>query len=136
MLRVTSRRITNRRSEVMVRTHVSKVLKDAQPGDTVKVGGWVRTRRDSKQGFSFVELNDGSCFSSIQVVVDSDTPGYDCIKDVTTGSCVSVNGEVKDSPGKGQRVELHATELILHGTAESDTYPLQKKRHSSPSSTN
>ena len=130
MLRVTSRRITNRRSEVMVRTHVSKVLKDAQPGDTVKVGGWVRTRRDSKQGFSFVELNDGSCFSSIQVVVDSDTPGYDCIKDVTTGSCVSVHGEVKDSPGKGQRVELHATELFLHGTAESDTYPLQKKRHS------
>ncbi|MFT5095163.1 MAG: asparaginyl-tRNA synthetase, partial [Porticoccaceae bacterium] len=130
MLRITSRRINNRRSEFMVRTHVAKVLKDAQPGETVKVGGWVRTRRDSKQSFSFVELNDGSCFSSIQIVVDADTPGYDCIKDVTTGSCISVTGEVKDSLGKGQRVELHAQDLVLHGTADGKTYPLQKKGHS------
>jgi asparaginyl-tRNA synthetase len=114
----------------MVRTRIARVLSESQPGETVNVRGWVRTRRDSKQGFSFVELNDGSSFKGLQIVIDADVAGYDAIKDVTTGSSVCITGEVKESPGKGQRVELQATELRLLGTAPAETYPLQKKGHS------
>jgi asparaginyl-tRNA synthetase len=114
----------------MVRTRIAQVLSDSQPGEVVNVRGWVRTRRDSKQGFSFVELNDGSCFKGLQIVIDADVAGYDAIKDVTTGASVCITGEVKESPGKGQRVELQATELRLLGAAPADTYPLQKKGHS------
>lgn len=114
----------------MVRTRIARVLSESQPGETVNVRGWVRTRRDSKHGFSFVELNDGSSFKGLQIVIDADVAGYDAIKDVTTGSSVCITGEVKESPGKGQRVELQATELRLLGTAPADSYPLQKKGHS------
>jgi len=115
----------------MTRTHIAKVLKSAQADQEIEVRGWVRTRRDSKQAFSFIELNDGSCFSSVQVVVDADVPGYaETIKQVTTGSSIAVTGIVQDSPGKGQRVEIHAKTLKLLGTADVETYPLQKKRHS------
>jgi len=114
----------------MVRTRIAHVLSNSQAGEVVNVRGWVRTRRDSKQGFSFVEVNDGSSFNGLQIVIDADVAGYDAIKDVTTGSSVCITGEVKDSPGKGQRVELQATELRLLGTAPADSYPLQKKGHS------
>jgi asparaginyl-tRNA synthetase len=114
----------------MVRIRIAQVLSDSQPGETVNVRGWVRTRRDSKQGFSFVELNDGSSFKGLQIVIDADVAGYDAIKDVTTGASVCITGEVKESPGQGQRVELQATELRLLGTAPADSYPLQKKGHS------
>jgi asparaginyl-tRNA synthetase len=114
----------------MIRTRIAKVLADGQPGETVNIRGWVRTRRDSKQGFSFIEVNDGSSFSGLQAVIDSDADGFDAIKDVTTGASVSITGELKESPGKGQRVELQGKELRLLGTADAETYPLQKKRHS------
>lgn len=68
---------------------------------------------------------------NLQIVVDADVPGYeDSIKDVTTGASVAIEGELKDSPGKGQRVELQATSLRVLGTADPETFPLQKKRHS------
>ena len=115
----------------MQRTRVAEVLGSVQPGNQVDVRGWVRTRRDSKQGFSFVELNDGSCMANLQIVVDADVPGYaETIKNVTTGCSVAVTGEVKESPGKGQRVELQARTLAVLGTADAEGYPLQKKRHS------
>lgn len=114
----------------MARTRIAQVLQDGEPGSEVKIGGWVRTRRDSKQGFSFIEVNDGSSLSGLQVVIDGDVPGYDQVKDITTGASVLVWGELKESPGKGQRVELQATKLELIGLADADTYPLQKKRHS------
>lgn len=115
----------------MTRTKIAHALKDGQPGQTIDVRGWVRTRRDSKQGFSFIELNDGSCLANLQIVVDASAPGYgESIKDVTTGASVAVVGELKESPGKGQRVELHAQELRILGTADAQDYPLQKKRHS------
>ena len=110
---------------------IKHLLKQGQPGEKTQVRGWVRTRRDSKQGFSFVELNDGSCMKNLQVVIDSTVPGYhETIKHVSTGSSISVNGELKESPGKGQRIELHASALQLLGTADPETFPLQKKRHS------
>jgi len=113
------------------RERITKLLVIGQPGTTVDVAGWVRTRRDSKQGFSFIELNDGSCMANLQIVVDGSVPGYaDTIKQVTTGSSVRVVGELKESPGAKQRVELHASSLELLGTADPETFPLQKKRHS------
>lgn len=112
-------------------TRVATIFKDGQAGQVVETAGWVRTRRDSKNGFSFVELNDGSCMSGLQIVVDSDVPGYEeTIKSVTTGASIRVSGELKDSPGKGQSIEMQCKTLELLGTADPETFPLQKKRHS------
>jgi asparaginyl-tRNA synthetase len=110
---------------------IADLLKNASPGDAAEIRGWVRTRRDSKGGFSFVEVNDGSCFASLQAVVPAEVPGYEeKIKDVTTGSSVVISGKLVESPGKGQRLELQADSLRLVGTADAEAYPLQKKRHS------
>ena len=115
----------------MNRTRIKHVLQHGQPGEQVDVRGWVRTRRDSKDQFSFVELNDGSAMANLQVVVDSSVPGYaETIKQVTTGASVAVTGTLKESPGKGQRIELHADALKLLGAADAEAFPLQKKRHS------
>jgi asparaginyl-tRNA synthetase len=92
------------------------------------VNGWVRTRRDSKD-FSFLEINDGSCLKNLQVIVPAMLPNYTGeISRLTTGSSVTVVGKVIDSPGKGQRYELQATSVTIHGFAPPE-YPLQKKRH-------
>ncbi len=112
------------------RTRVARILKQGQPGETVTVAGWVRTRRDSKQGFSFLELNDGSSMANLQLVLDADCQGYDHIREATTGASIRAEGVLKESPGKGQRVELQATSLEIIGTADPETFPLQKKRHS------
>ena len=109
---------------------VKSLLKDGQPGSIVDIAGWVRTRGDSKQGFSFIELNDGSCMSNLQIVVDGSIPGYaDTIKHVTTGASLRATGELKASPGAKQRVELHAKSLTVLGEADAAKYPLQKKGH-------
>ena len=110
---------------------IASLLRDGQPGTTLITKGWVRTRRDSKNGFSFIELNDGSCLKNLQIVVENTVPGYETsIKDVTTGASVAIEGTLKESPGKGQRIELHATSLTVLGVADATTYPLQKKGHS------
>jgi asparaginyl-tRNA synthetase len=100
-------------------------------GRHVKLQGWVRTRRDSKGGFSFVELNDGSSQGNVQVVAPAALPNYDSeVKHLTTGSSVTITGEVKASPAKGQATEVHADSVTLHGGADAHAYPLQKKGHS------
>ncbi len=100
-------------------------------GREALVQGWVRTRRDSKAGFSFLELNDGSCFGNVQVVAAAALENYESeIKRLTTGCSVSVEGLVKASPGKGQATELEARRVTVHGWADPETYPLQKKQHS------
>ncbi len=115
----------------IAKIRVARVLKEGTAGTEVEIRGWVRTRRDSKQGFSFIELNDGSCLANLQIVVDANVPGYhETIKDVTTGAGIAVIGEIKDSPGSRQRVEVHARSLRVLGTADAQTYPLQKKQHS------
>jgi asparaginyl-tRNA synthetase len=91
--------------------------------------GWVRTRREGK-GFWFVELNDGSCLSNIQVVVDEGVPGGENMHRVGTGAALEVEGELVESPGKGQKWEVKAGRVALIGEADPETYPLQKKRHS------
>jgi len=100
-------------------------------GASVVVRGWVRTRRDSKGGFSFIELNDGSCLRGIQVVADNALSNYDNeVLHLTTGCCVRVEGTLRESPGKGQSVEVHASRVEVLGWVEDpDKYPMQKKRH-------
>ncbi len=99
-------------------------------GRRVVLRGWVRTRRDSKGGFSFVELNDGSSQGNVQVVAPGELPNYESVvKHLHTGASVVVEGEVKASPAKGQPTEVQATRVELVGDADPETYPLQKKGH-------
>ena len=100
-------------------------------GDRVTVCGWVRTRRDAKAGFSFIEINDGSCMKGLQIVADGGLSNYqDEILKIQTGCSVQVTGELVASPGKGQAVEMRAEEVRVLGWADPAEYPLQKKRHS------
>lgn len=99
-------------------------------GKEVLIKGWVRTVRAQKT-FAFIEVNDGSTLSGMQAVADASLPNYQEVLDqLSTGAAVAISGEVKESPGKGQSVELQVHELTVVGTCDSDTYPLQKKRHS------
>ena len=112
----------------MKRTKIKELLARSTPLEKVLVKGWVRTKRDSKE-FSFIEVNDGSCLASIQVIVDAGTPGSDTLPNIATGAAISVTGELVTSPGKGQAFEIRSHELELVGVAP-ESYPLQKKRHS------
>src|SRR3990170_1389168 len=115
----------------MEKLTVAQARRAEAVGKEVTLEGWVRTRRDSKAGFSFLELNDGSSMGNIQVVADAALANYESlVKSLSAGSSVSVTGVVKESPGKGQATEVRATRITLHGTADAETYPLQKKRHS------
>src|ERR1700719_3554251 len=92
-------------------------------GKEVKLQGWVRTRRDSKGGFSFLELNDGSCQGNVQVVVPGELANYESVvKHLPTGASVVVEGEVKASPAKGQATEIHAARVELVGGADPEHY--------------
>ena len=115
--------------EAIKRTKVVDVLKSDAFGTTVNVKGWVRTRRGSKQ-VSFIALNDGSTINNVQIVVDVDKLGEEFLKPITTGASISVNGTLVQSQGKGQNVEIQATEIEIYGSADPNTYPLQKKGHS------
>ncbi len=97
-------------------------------GSEITLRGWVRSRRDSK-GITFIELNDGSRFKSIQLVVDAGVVPDDTLKQVTTGSSLAATGLLVESPAKGQAVELKVTSIHVYGTADPATYPLQKKGH-------
>src|SRR5436309_1116016 len=110
-----------------MRTLIKHILAAAEPKEFVTVKGWVRTRRDSK-GFSFLELNDGSCFGSLQCIVDTGTPGSEHIADFTTGASAVIEGKLVPSPAQGQKWELRAAKIELVGPADT-TYPLQKKGH-------
>lgn len=115
----------------MKRTRIAQVLASEDVGEKISVMGWVRTRRDSKGGFSFIEVNDGSSFSGIQIIADKKLPNYEGeILKLQTGCSIRAVGTVVASPGKGQKVELQAEEVEVLGWADPDVYPLQKKRHS------
>jgi asparaginyl-tRNA synthetase len=97
-------------------------------GASITLRGWVRSRRDSK-GITFIELNDGSRFKSMQVVVDSGDVPNESLKQVTTGSSIEATGVLVESPAKGQAVELKVSQIHVYGSADPATYPLQKKGH-------
>jgi asparaginyl-tRNA synthetase len=109
------------------RTKIVDALAAAPPVADLRVKGWARTVRDSKK-VVFIELNDGSSFASLQVVAGSEIDDFEALRHLTTGSAVSVEGELVESPAKGQRVELRATKVEIIGKADP-SYPLQKKRH-------
>jgi asparaginyl-tRNA synthetase len=112
----------------MKRTKINALLKLEKTLGKVLVKGWIRTKRDSKT-FSFMEVNDGSCLKNIQVIANSEIENYDQIETITTGTSVSVSGELVSSPGKGQKWEIQALEIEIINIAP-ESYPLQKKRHS------
>lgn len=113
-----------------MKTRINTILKQQPVGKQIAVAGWVRTKRDTGS-FSFVEVNDGSCLANLQIIADENLENYSAdVKHLSTGASVMVEGELKESPAKGQDVELHATSLRVIGTSDPETYPLQKKRHS------
>lgn len=110
------------------RTVIVDALKRTDFGADVNIKGWVRTRRGNKT-VNFVALNDGSTINNIQIVIDIEKFGEDFLKPITTGACISVNGKLVQSQGQGQSVEIQADEILIYGTADPKTYPLQKKGH-------
>ena len=112
---------------------VVDILEGKIPVDeTVTVRGWVRTRRDSKAGISFINVHDGSCFEAVQAVVPAELPNYSNeVQKLTTGCSVAITGVVVPSQGQGQSFELQATKVHVYGWVEDpDTYPMAPKRHS------
>jgi asparaginyl-tRNA synthetase len=113
------------------RTRIAEILTSGDVGSETTVMGWVRTRRDSKGGFSFIEVNDGSCLQSLQVIANGKLPNYrDQLLKLQIGCSIRVSGTIVASPGKGQQVELQAEEIEVLGWADPAVYPLQKKQHS------
>jgi len=112
----------------MQRTRILDILA-REAGGPVLLKGWVRTRRDAK-GFSFLEINDGSCLANVQVVVDHTPELLPALDGAGTGAAVAVGGELVASPAAGQRWEVRAASLLLYGGADAESFPLQKKRHS------
>src|SRR5574344_2594208 len=114
--------------EQIRRTKIVDVLNRDDFGTIVHVKGWVRTRRGSKAA-NFIALNDGSTIKNVQIVVEVEKFDEELLKGITTGACISVNGELVQSQGSGQNVEIQCKELEVLGTCGAD-YPLQKKGHS------
>src|SRR5262245_13843869 len=115
----------------MEKISVKAARQQAAIGKSVLVQGWIRTRRDSKGGFSFLEINDSSSLANLQVIAEGSLPNYESeIKHLVAGCSVAVEGEVKASGGKGQATEVLAKKLSVLGTADPEAYPLQKKQHS------
>ena len=113
--------------EKISRTKIVDLLKRRDFGAMVNVKGWVRTRRGSKQ-VNFIALNDGSTINNVQIVVDLANFDEEMLKQITTGACISVNGELTESIGSGQAAEVQARGIEVLGTCDN-TYPLQKKGH-------
>ncbi len=112
----------------MRRTKIAQILDSDTPG-AVLLKGWVRTRRDAK-GFSFLEVNDGSCLANVQVVADHTPELLPALERLGTGAALAVEGELVESPAQGQKWEVRARALTVYGEADQEAYPLQKKRHS------
>ena len=110
------------------RTVIVDALKRTDYGAEINIRGWVRTRRGNKN-VGFIALNDGSTINNIQVVVDMAKFDEEQLKPITTGAAISVNGRLTESIGSGQNVEIQADEILVYGTADPNTYPLQKKGH-------
>lgn len=107
---------------------IKKILLNTSAVNDVEVRGWVRTLRAGKS-VSFIELNDGSCLSSLQLVLSDELENYSLMAKMGTGACVRVRGDLVESPAKGQSWELQVSEIEQIGSSDSE-YPLQKKRHS------
>jgi asparaginyl-tRNA synthetase len=113
----------------MTRELIKNIFKNSKPGDKVQVAGWVRTKRDSKGGFSFIEVNDGSCFHNMQVVASKELENYDSeIIKLYPGSSIKVIGTLVKSQGQGQAYEIQAENLKVFSIADPLKYPIGKQR--------
>ena len=110
----------------MQRTEIKEALLRTDFGSTIKVCGWVRSKRGNKN-IAFIALNDGSTIKNIQIVADLQVFSEEQLKPVTTGACICAIGTLVESQGAGQAVEIQLTELEVYGTADPEKYPLQKK---------
>ena len=113
-------------------TSVAQLLGGELPIDAeVNIQGWVRSKRDSKAGISFIAVHDGSCFNAIQAVVPNTLANYDSeVLEITTGCAVSISGKLLESEGRGQSVEIQALDVVVVGWVDNpETYPVAKKRH-------
>ncbi len=113
----------------LAHSKVKEILSATATGQEVTVKGWVRTKRGNKQ-VAFIALNDGSVIHNLQVVANPEHFSEEMMKSITTGACLKVTGKLVESLGSGQPVEIQATEIEVYGTADPNTYPLQKKGHS------
>ena len=114
--------------ENIKRTVIVDAIQRTDYGAEINIKGWVRSRRGNKN-VNFIALNDGSCIHNIQIVVDVAKFSDEYLKPITTGACISVIGTLVESAGQGQTVEVQADEIEIYGTADPQTYPLQKKGH-------
>ena len=113
----------------MAITTISEIFKNPKINSIIKVSGWVRTRRGSKS-VSFIALNDGSTIKNLQIVAETSNFKKEIFKKITTGCCLEIEGELKNSEGKEQSLEVLAKSIMVLGEADSDEYPLQPKKHS------
>ncbi len=113
----------------LTRKKIKHILAEVSVSERVLVKGWVRTKRESKN-VVFITLNDGSGMSSLQIVAEPEHFGEEILRHITTGACLSVSGEIVESFGKGQKVELKAENIEVLGKADPEEYPLQPKKHS------
>jgi asparaginyl-tRNA synthetase len=109
---------------------IKEILKTKHFNQKIEIRGWLKTRRDARD-FSFLEINDGSCLANLQVIASSCLKNYtEIVSQLHTGCSLRAIGELRESPAKGQKVELHAVKIEIYGLADPEIYPLQKKRHS------
>ncbi len=113
----------------MKRIIIKKALSEANAGDTITVCGWIRTKRQSKD-IAFIALNDGSTQDTLQLVIPKGTTALNKLHNYYTGAAIKATGILKESPGKGQSLELEVSDIEVFGNADSVLYPLQKKGHS------
>ncbi len=113
----------------MIRKKVKEILQNGEIGTEVLVKGWVRTKRSSKN-VNFIALNDGSTIHNLQVVADVETFGEELMKDINTSASLAVTGQLVESQGSGQKVELIARTIEVYGKSDPDKYPIQPKKHS------
>ncbi|MEJ6623591.1 MAG: asparagine--tRNA ligase [Flavobacteriaceae bacterium] len=110
----------------MITPRIKTVLKDTAPLTTLSVQGWVRSFRSNR----FIALNDGSCIDNIQCVIDFESFDENLLKKISTGAALKITGLLQESQGKGQRVEIQATEVVVLGVSDPETFPIQPKKHS------
>jgi len=116
------------RMKTIKRIKIRELLASKEIGKEVNVKGWVRTKRGNKN-VAFIAMNDGSTVNNIQVVVDVASSDPEMLKLITTGACLNIDGILVESQGSGQAVEIHSSSIEVYGTADAETYPLQKKGH-------
>ena len=113
----------------MKRELIKNCINGERPDIKICVAGWVRTRRDSKGGFSFIEINDGSCFGNLQIIVPANLANYESeIKHLHPGASIKAEGTLVESPASGQAVELQVEKITVLGFCDPEQYPIGKQR--------